>query len=310
LNLIRDYNPEWPILFQTISQEIRLALGTTLISIHHVGSTSVPGLVAKPFVDILLITNDQKLTIPLLEIIGFSYRGEINIPFQAYFKKKTDWGGYNVHCFEEEHPEIELNLEFRNHLRQSPESCKEYEKLKKLLSLSPEATTKHNSSLMNYTLGKQPFIQDSLKTLGFDRLCLRFCTHYEEWEEFHRLRKTLFKDLNVEYDRNHPTINDPHHYSFALYRGAQIVGAAFVQLLDNSAILRSLVIDENHQKKGYGAYLLLQLEKWVHDKNRSTLYLHSSKNAIEFYFKQGYTAMCFEDKSIDPGTIRLGRRIK
>jgi GrpB-like predicted nucleotidyltransferase (UPF0157 family) len=123
------YNPDWPIWFENEAEAIKKVLGDNFIAIHHVGSTSVPGLSAKPRIDIIAVLVDPKKSIPALESIGYEYRGEWNIPFKFSFRKRGKLE-VNLHVYEEGHPEIESNLLFRDYLRKNPKERGEYQSLK------------------------------------------------------------------------------------------------------------------------------------------------------------------------------------
>ncbi len=107
-----DYNPGWPVLFARESERIRSALGAKAISIEHVGSTTVPGLPAKPIIDILLVVEssaDEKSYLPALEAAGY-----------VLGIREPDWHGHrmfkgpdtniNLHAFSRDDEEIERML--------------------------------------------------------------------------------------------------------------------------------------------------------------------------------------------------------
>jgi GrpB-like predicted nucleotidyltransferase (UPF0157 family) len=75
------YDPNWPHIFEKEAMLIRRALSDNCITVHHVESTSVPGLTAKPKIDIIAVVRSGGLSISQLEKLGFSYKGEWNIPF-------------------------------------------------------------------------------------------------------------------------------------------------------------------------------------------------------------------------------------
>ena len=79
-------NSNWPKLFEAEADLIKQKLGDNFLEIHHVGSTSVPGLCAKPIIDIILVLRNSAESIAPLESIGFKFRGEMNIPFRSYFR--------------------------------------------------------------------------------------------------------------------------------------------------------------------------------------------------------------------------------
>jgi len=119
--IVLPYDPDWPKIFETESQKIKNVLGDNCIAVHHVGSTSVPGLSAKPVIDMIVVIKDPKKAIQPLESLGFKYKGEYNIPMHLYFNR-SEGVDTNLHVYEEDHPEIELNLLFRDYLRDQPEA--------------------------------------------------------------------------------------------------------------------------------------------------------------------------------------------
>ena len=75
--ILVDYDPRWPQWFEESAERIRDALGDKILGLHHVGSTSVPGLAAKPFIDINLVvadTTDEEAYVPQLEAAGYVLR--------------------------------------------------------------------------------------------------------------------------------------------------------------------------------------------------------------------------------------------
>ena len=224
-----EYNPEWPAIFEKEKSIILDALGKNCIAIHHVGSTSVPGLVAKPKIDIIAVANDREKARADLEKVGYSYDGEWNIPLQGGFAKRTGTH-VNLHMFfEKDHPEIELNLAFRDYLRTHEDAKTAYGNLKKEILSNEENATKRIKigalSFPAYTLKKRAFIDDILKKIGFNRLRVIKClteTEQKAAEEFYKnysekSGKTLdFSDGNYEH--------------FILYKGVDICGYASLQI--------------------------------------------------------------------------------
>jgi GrpB-like predicted nucleotidyltransferase (UPF0157 family) len=76
-----SYNPEWPQQFEAERVQIAKALTGNCTAIHHIGSTAIPGLSAKPRIDIIIESPRPKEAIRLLESLGFEYMGEFNIRF-------------------------------------------------------------------------------------------------------------------------------------------------------------------------------------------------------------------------------------
>jgi len=123
---VTPYNPIWAEQFEAEALQIKKVLQDTRIAVHHVGSTSVPGLPAKPKIDIIAVVKGHPSeTIKKLEEIGFVYRGEYNIPVHCGFSKRGAVE-VNLHVYQEGHPEIALNLTFRDYLRSHPQVRDEY----------------------------------------------------------------------------------------------------------------------------------------------------------------------------------------
>ena len=106
------YDPNWPHIYEKEAALIRQALGGNCLAIHHIGSTSVPGLAAKPKIDIIAVVRIWFFDKSQLEAIGYKYRGGFNIPLRRSFTIRTADRNINLHVFEENDPEIELNILF------------------------------------------------------------------------------------------------------------------------------------------------------------------------------------------------------
>ena len=116
---IHDYDPDWPRLYEREQERIRAALGDRVIRVEHVGSTSVPGLPAKPLIDVALEvpdSADEAAYVPALEAAG--YRLRIREPewFEHRLLKGPDTD-VNVHVFSAECEEVRRMLLFRDWLR-------------------------------------------------------------------------------------------------------------------------------------------------------------------------------------------------
>ena len=131
-----DYDPEWPGLFRREAERIGAVLGERVVRLEHVGSTSVPGLAAKPIIDILLVvpdSADEPAWLPDLE--GAGYRLVIREPdwYQHRCLKGPDTN-VNLHVYSPGCPEIERNLRFRDRLRGHPEERAHYQRVKRELA--------------------------------------------------------------------------------------------------------------------------------------------------------------------------------
>jgi len=131
-----EYSAEWPARFQQEATRIRHALGAKAVLIEHVGSTSIPGLAAKPIVDIVLAvpdSTDEDSYIPQLVAEGFVLRHREPDWFQHRMFKGPD-DDVNLHVFSSGCPEIERMLLFRDWLRSNEAERRLYEETKRELA--------------------------------------------------------------------------------------------------------------------------------------------------------------------------------
>ncbi len=157
--VIVTYDPQWPRLFQAESELIRKQIGSYLEALEHVGSTAVPGLGAKPIIDImpgLRQLSDARGCIEPLAAIGYEYVPEYEneLPERRYFRKGPPEGRtHHVHMVENATEFWQRHLLFRDYLRTHPETAEEYEALKHSLA------REHRTDRDAYTNGKTPFIE-------------------------------------------------------------------------------------------------------------------------------------------------------
>ncbi|MDR2677086.1 MAG: GrpB family protein [Puniceicoccales bacterium] len=244
---IVPYDSNWPQMFEEEKATIQAALGDNLIAIHHIGSTAVPGLAAKPKIDIIAIAKDRKGAISALGKIGYQNKGEWNIPLKCGFTKRTG-PEVNLHLFfDANHPEIELNLRFRDHLRTHPDVRDEYAEIKRQI-LQDEASQQKTGKLSFpvYTIKKSVFIGKIIETIGFDRLRVLKCLTESEQDAVRRFRKDHFARLAIS-DPLDGDLDDESHEHFILYRGTEIVGYADIHILpENETEICMLVTPENY----------------------------------------------------------------
>lgn len=134
--VIVDYNPCWPDKFHKHAALITRALGPKALCIEHVGSTSVPGLAAKPIIDIVVVvedSGDEDAYLPALLAAGYVLR--VREPdWHQHRMLRTPELDVHVHMFSWGCAEIARMLAFRNHLRTNPEDRLSYETLKRNLA--------------------------------------------------------------------------------------------------------------------------------------------------------------------------------
>ena len=131
-----DYDVEWPAKFRTHAEIITRALGSAALRIEHIGSTSVPGLAAKPIIDILVVvrdSTDEATYLPQLEAAGYFLRWR-EPEWHEHRMFKTPELDVHIHVYSEGCIEIERNLIFRDRLRQDIDDRCRYEQTKRELT--------------------------------------------------------------------------------------------------------------------------------------------------------------------------------
>jgi len=134
---VTPYNEQWVRMYQEEAEKLCRIFGRQLVAIHHIGSTSVPGLDAKPIIDIMPVVHDISLVHEynqLMRDIGYEPKGENGIPGRRYFQKGGDNRTHHVHVFQVGSPHIERHLAFRDYLRTHPNVAREYGDLKRKLA--------------------------------------------------------------------------------------------------------------------------------------------------------------------------------
>ncbi|MEM9737707.1 MAG: GrpB family protein [Bacteroidota bacterium] len=255
------YNPAWPMMYQKEASLIEKALDNNLLAIHHIGSTSVPGLAAKPKIDILAVVRYPQQAITSLHKIGIEYRGEWNVPFKYGFAKRGDVD-VNLHVFEKGNPEIELNLLFCEYLSSHPNVRDTYAACKQSILQDARSHYQQEGTMFaTYTIKKASFIRSVLRKAGFDRLRMLLCTDYVEWDSAERLRKKYFTRVGIP---PHPILRDKNHHHLILYKGVDIIGYAHVNAPDSQQRkLVMLLLDNPEYDNKYRCYFQELIAKWM-----------------------------------------------
>ena len=153
------HEPEWAKEFEAEAKQIGLALGDLVVGLHHIGSTAIPGICAKPIIDILLEVEDAVELdgrSSTMEGLGYEPMGEFGIPGRRYFRKDSASGvrTHQVHAFGAGSPEIERHLAFRDYMIAHPVEAQMYGCLKQRLALE------HPDDIEAYMDGKDSFIKE------------------------------------------------------------------------------------------------------------------------------------------------------
>jgi GrpB-like predicted nucleotidyltransferase (UPF0157 family) len=176
--VIEEYNLLWKHTFEKLRSIFSMQLAQLPHNIQHVGSTSVPGLCAKPVIDIDIIVPDKEVmaeAIRLLEVLGYWHVGDLGIPAREVLKRKDssvpyslidNWPAHNLYICIDGSDSVKNHLALRDYLLNVPEAVKAYGKLKM------ELARQHPNDMESYVSGKTNFILSILKLSGFDETSL------------------------------------------------------------------------------------------------------------------------------------------
>jgi GrpB-like predicted nucleotidyltransferase (UPF0157 family) len=162
------HSPGWAAAFGTEADRLTAVLGEEVVAVHHIGSTAIPGIKAKPIVDILLeVRQVERLDDLGPEMAGLDYeaRGEFGIPERRLFVKHTgSRRTHHIHAFATGNPDLERHLAFRDYMISHPENAEAYGRLKE--HLAQEFPT----DIEGYMDGKDAFIKEmERKALAWSR---------------------------------------------------------------------------------------------------------------------------------------------
>ena len=132
-----EYDPRWPKSFETENSLLSQKLGKVALRIHHIGSTAVPGLAAKPIIDILVeVASLEELDLLNEEMtaLGYEPKGEYGIPGRRYFEKGGDSRTHHIHAFRSGDFNVTRSIAFRDYLTRNPEVARDYAELKKTVA--------------------------------------------------------------------------------------------------------------------------------------------------------------------------------
>ena len=153
------YDPLWLSEFERASSEVMQALGPDLLAIHHIGSTAIPGIYAKPVIDMLAVVADLAAIDRRsadMERLGYEVMGEFGIEGRRYFRRDDPAGRrtHQIHAFERASPHLNRHLAFRDFMRAHPQIAREYGELKRRLAAA------HPYDMEAYMDGKDGFIKE------------------------------------------------------------------------------------------------------------------------------------------------------
>jgi GrpB-like predicted nucleotidyltransferase (UPF0157 family) len=153
------HNPNWGAVFQAEADLLAEIFGSEALAIEHIGSTAIPGIKAKPIIDILIAVKDIERVDSFNEqmiALGYDPRGEFGIPGRRYFStghSETDRPRH-VHAFQSDNPQVARHIDFRDYMRAHPDDAQAYSRLKESLA------EKFPDDRESYTGGKSEFIRE------------------------------------------------------------------------------------------------------------------------------------------------------
>lgn len=154
--IVEPYDPAWPRTFDRLRRRIAGALGEVALAIEHVGSTSVPGLAAKPIIDIdVVVRGPEELATAIVRLagLGYAHEGDLGVPGREAFARPEGDAPHHLYVCLVGGQELTRHLAFRDRLRSDPGAARAYAALKL------ELAARHGEDRVAYTNGKGPWIR-------------------------------------------------------------------------------------------------------------------------------------------------------
>ncbi len=160
--VILDHNPLWPELYQALHNRIDAALGSLAARIEHIGSTAVPGLAAKPIIDIIVVLHthhDLVSAIEALSGLGYRHEGDLGIKGREAFATPSGYSRHDHHLYvcTPDWRGYEDQIAFRDYLRAHSGTARAYGRLKRALAAS------HRDDRRAYSEAKSDFVNAVLR---------------------------------------------------------------------------------------------------------------------------------------------------
>ncbi len=149
----------WRQAFKQEADQIAAALGSNVVAVHHIGSTAIPTIYAKPIIDLLLVVQDLAALDekqPMMETLGYEALGEFGIPGRRYFRRDNESGDrtHQVHAFANGSPQTQRHLASRDYMLAHPDAAQAYSALKR------ELAAQYPNDSESYMDGKDEFIRE------------------------------------------------------------------------------------------------------------------------------------------------------
>ncbi|MED7788540.1 GrpB family protein [Francisella sp. 19X1-34] len=252
---LESHNPSWSKKFQLEAQSLKNILGNNCLELHHIGSTSIPKIYAKPIIDILIVVNDlAKVDLCNINMtkLGYIVKGEYGFFMRRFFIKEN---AFHVHIFEKGNSEIDRHLKFRDWMRTHTRDRLAYESLKKNLA------KKYQNDITAYSIAKTDFVTHIEEKAGWDgiKICKAFTEL--EWDKVAQYHSKY--DLNIEYKS---LKNDSSNTHFLLFKRELIIGYAYLQMRNGKISINILEVDKKYQYSSVEEYFRASIQRWLNLK--------------------------------------------
>jgi len=311
---IAPYDESWSHEFEKIKREIASALPDIFISIEHVGSTAIPGLFAKPIIDIDIVIDIQNFDKVKMKLanVGYFHIGDLGIQGREAFKYKNKCHLMEHHlCVcDKNADELKRHIALRDFLHNNKEYRDKYSYIKQ------EMAAKYPHDIDSYILGKQPVILEIYKKCGLDttyknttglityrlatisdtkRLAELFWEQIEEEKPLNPDEKELFVCECAEYIKHRLGVDlycwiaesDKHLIAHINVIVAQKIPrpGKIVRKWGRLSTVRTI---PEYRNKGVGSALMEKVKSWSREQNLEELFVCPSERSVPFYERTGF----------------------
>lgn len=281
--VVLPYDPHWPKMFKEESKKIQKALGENCIAIHHIGSTSVPGLSAKPIIDMIPVVHDLSRADSCnnnMQQLGYEVKGEFGFFLRRFFVKENQ---FHIHVFEKGNPEIDRHIKFRDWMRVHSDDRIAYEQLK--LSLAD----KFSNDRTAYTFAKDKFVANIDNKSGWRGYRIMKAYTDEEWKSIKLIREKYLGIYPVCFMQKLPLTNDDKNTHIIMVKNDRMIGYAHLHFdLKEKSTIVFLYIDKEKKSIGFGAKFLASIEQWLESNKHNIIHVVSVPSMLKFYKKKRY----------------------
>ncbi|SHE15107.1 dephospho-CoA kinase/protein folding accessory domain-containing protein [Chlamydia abortus] len=163
--VVVPYDPDWVQLFEKLREFVLPVVSDLIVTIEHAGSTSVPGLAAKPIVDMDVIVPSQAdvhIAIQRLSTLGYIHEGDLGIAGREAFIPPDHLPRHHLYVCTQENDEYKRHILFRDYLRSHPDDSEKYGELKL------ELAQRFHNDRKAYTNAKSEFVEQILQRAGWN----------------------------------------------------------------------------------------------------------------------------------------------